>query len=476
MSLVTTVLEQPMPMTIDGRAVLTTATFSVINPATGAVFASAPECTAEQLDDAFQAAEKAFRTWRRDDALRCRSLLAAAVAIVAALDPLCAILTAEQGKPLNQAALEIHQMAAWLRYYAGLELPRQIIQDDDSVFAEVVRRPLGVVAAITPWNFPISLAAFKIAPALRAGNTIVLKPSPYTPLATLMLGQILRDVLPAGVLNVITGGDHLGSWMTTHSVPRKVSFTGSTATGMKVAAAAAADLKRITLELGGNDPAIILDDAKPSEIAPRLFRAAFANSGQVCSAIKRIYVPESLHDELVDELAAQARAYTVGDGSLPGVHFGPLNNRAQFERVSSLVAEALDNGATAAAGGHEMPGPGYFFELTVLAGLSDGARIVDEEQFGPALPVIAYTDIDDAVARANASHFGLGGSVWGTDVERAIAVADKLECGTSWVNAHLQLAPQRPFGGAKWSGLGVENGPWGYYSYTEMKLQYTAKS
>jgi acyl-CoA reductase-like NAD-dependent aldehyde dehydrogenase len=461
-----------MSMTIDGRAVVANESFDVVNPATGAAFAAAPECTVGQLDDAFESAAKAFGHWRTDDGLRRRALLAAAEAILAAVDELSAVLTAEQGKPLNQAGLEINRMATWLRYFAELDLPREIIQDDEVAHAEVVRRPLGVVAAITPWNFPLSLAAYKIAPALRAGNTVVLKPSPYTPLATLLVGRLLRGVLPPGVLNVVSGGDQLGAWMTSHSVPRKVSFTGSTVTGKKVAAAAASDLKRVTLELGGNDPAIVLDDANPSEIAPRMFRAAFANSGQVCSAIKRVYVHESLHDELVDALAHQARSYKVGDGSLPGIDFGPLNNRAQLDRVRMLVADAIDHGATAITGGHTIGRDGYFFDLTILAGLSDGVRIVDEEQFGPALPIISYRDIDDVIDRANASHFGLGGSVWSTDLEKADAVAEQLECGTTWVNTHLAFAPDRPFGGSKWSGLGVENGPWGYYSYTELKLKY----
>jgi acyl-CoA reductase-like NAD-dependent aldehyde dehydrogenase len=289
------------------------------------------------------------------------------------------------------------------------------------------------------------------------------------------MGELLAQVLPPGVLNVVSGGDELGKWMTSHPVPRKISFTGSVATGKHVAAAAAPDLKRVTLELGGNDPAIILDDVEPAAIADKLFWGAFGNNGQVCSAIKRVYVPEALYAGLVDALAERARKVKVGDGAAEGTQLGPVNNRLQFDRVSELVEDALAGGATAVTGGKPIEGGGYFYQPTILANVSDGSRIVDEEQFGPALPIISYRSLDDAVARANATHFGLSGSVWGADPERAAAVADRLECGTAWVNAHLALAPHQPFGGAKWSGVGVENGPWGYFGFTELQVQYRAK-
>ncbi|GAA1720983.1 aldehyde dehydrogenase family protein [Fodinicola feengrottensis] len=462
-------------MTIGGKAAAGAATFGVVNPATGEVFAQAPECTADQLDSAMSAAADAYVTWRKDEDTRRKAMLAAAEAIVAAASELTPLLTAEQGKPLSQAATEVYGSAAWLKYFAGLELPREIIQDDKRGLAEVVRRPIGPVAAITPWNFPLLLAFWKIAPALRAGNTLVLKPSPFTPLVSLKIGEVLRDVLPPGVLNVVSGGNELGGLMTAHPVPRKVSFTGSIATGKKVAASAAPDLKRVTLELGGNDAAIVLDDADPAEVAGKIFDGAFANNGQVCSAIKRLYVPENLHDELVEALAAKAKAAKVGDGTAEGTELGPINNRPQYERVSELVADAVAGGARAAAGGKSVDGPGYFFEPTILDNIDDGARIVDEEQFGPALPVIVYRDVDDALRRANATNFGLSGSVWSADTDRAAAVAAELECGTAWVNTHLVLSPSQPFAGTKWSGIGVENGPWGYYGFTEIQVIYRAK-
>ena len=462
-------------MTIGGEAVATEGTFGVVNPATAEVFAQAPECSRAQLDAAMDSAAKAYRDWKSDEGVRRQCLRDISGVMMASLEELAPLLTAEQGKPLNDANLEMFGSAMWCTYFADLELPRQVLQDDDEATVEVVHRPLGVVAAITPWNFPVNLAFWKIAPALLAGNTIVMKPSPFTPLSTLKVGELLRSVLPPGVLNVVSGGDELGAWMTSHPVPRKISFTGSIETGKLVAMAAAPDLKRVTLELGGNDPAIILDDADPAAVADGIFGGAFANNGQICSAIKRVYVPESMYDEVVDALASRAKAITVGDGTEAGNKLGPINNAPQFARVTELVAAALAHGATAAAGGKPMDRPGYFFEPTVLSGLSDGVRIVDEEQFGPALPVISYRDLDDVVERANGTHFGLSGSVWGTDTDRAAVVAGRLEAGTAWVNVHLAMGPQFPFGGFKWSGIGVENGPWGLAEFTDIQTMHRAK-
>ncbi|MFD0689415.1 aldehyde dehydrogenase family protein [Actinomadura fibrosa] len=463
-------------MTIGGEAVRAPGTFGVVDPATGEVAEQAPDASREQLDAAMAAAQAAYPAWRRDEAARRKALLAAADIMFTRSEEIGRIITLEQGKPLADATMEVVGAGVWLKYFADLELPAEVIQDDANARVEVVRRPMGVVAAITPWNFPLLLAIWKLAPALLAGNTMVLKPSPFTPLSSLKLGEVLRDVLPPGVLNVVTGGDELGAWMTSHDVPRKISFTGSVATGKRVAAAAAPDLKRVTLELGGNDPAILLDDVDPAAVAARLFGAAFQNNGQVCSAVKRVYAPASVYDDVVEALAEQARAAKVGEGTREGVQYGPINNEPQYERVGELVAEALAGGARAAAGGGPIDGPGYFFQPTILADVEDGARIVDEEQFGPALPVIRYTDLDEALARANGTHFGLSGSVWGADADRAAEVAAELECGTAWVNTHLALAPHQPFGGFKWSGVGVENGPWGLYGFTELQVIHRSKA
>ena len=337
-------------MTIGGDTVPAAESFGVVNPANGEVFAHAPECSRQQLDAAFDAAAKAQRDWKSDEAVRRQTLLKMADVLLASAAELAPVLTAEQGKPLGDANIEVFAAAIWCQYFANLETPPQVIQDDDEARVEVVRRPVGVVAAITPWNFPLTLAFWKIAPALLAGNTLVLKPSPFTPLTTLKVVEILRDVMPPGVVNVVSGGDELGAWMTGHPVPRKVSFTGSIETGKKVAMSAAPDLKRVTLELGGNDPAIVLDDADPAVVSKAIFAGAFNNNGQVCSAIKRVYVPESLYDDVVDGLAAQAAAVKVGDGTEADSKLGPINNAPQFERVKELVGDALSHGATAAIG------------------------------------------------------------------------------------------------------------------------------
>jgi acyl-CoA reductase-like NAD-dependent aldehyde dehydrogenase len=462
-------------MTIGGAAVAGTRSFGVLNPATNAVHARAPECGRDELDAAMSAAAAALPAWRADEAARSEALSAAAKLVKESAAELGAEVTAEQGKPLREARYEAMAGASWLDYHATLELPRRVIQDDERAFVEVVTRPLGVVAAITPWNFPISSACTKIAPALAAGNTVVLKPSPFTPLATLRLGDLLRAVFPPGVLNVVSGGDALGAQMTGHPAVRKITFTGSVATGKRVAAAAAPDLKRITLELGGNDPAILLDDADVDAVADGVFWSSFANAGQICSAIKRVYVPVALHARLVDALADRARTVKVGDGAEKGTQLGPVTTRPQLERVRELVEDALSRGARAAAGGGPLEGPGNFFAPTVLTGVEDGFRIVDEEQFGPVLPVVAYRDLEDAVAAANGTHFGLDASVWSSDPERAAAVAGRLECGTAWINTHLAQGPAQPFGGAKWSGIGVENGPWGLAGFYELQTLYRAR-
>jgi acyl-CoA reductase-like NAD-dependent aldehyde dehydrogenase len=463
-------------LTIDGKSVPGDASFGVINPASGRVFAQAPECSRAQLDAAMDAAGRAQKPWARDLAKRKQALVACAGAIQARIGELAPILTQEQGKPLAKAAEELFGGVVWFNYTASLDLPVEVLQDDASARVEVRRRPYGVVGAITPWNFPVLLAIWKIAPALLAGNTMVLKPSPFTPLSTLKLGEILRDALPPGVLNVVSGNDQLGAWISGHPAVRKISFTGSVATGKKVAASAAPDLKRLTLELGGNDAAIVLDDVDPQAVAEKLFWGAFSNSGQICSAIKRLYVPERLEQPIVAALANVARSVKVGDGLQEGVALGPLNNKMQFDKVNELIADAQSAGGRCVTGGTGAPGGGYFIEPTLVTGLRDGARLVDEEQFGPALPIVAYAKLEEAIERANGTMYGLSGSVWSKSAARAAEVAGQLECGTAWVNQHLAILPNAPFGGAKWSGIGVENGPWGLLGFTELQTINIAKA
>ena len=464
-----------MEMTIGGQGVSGGDYFDVVNPATGDVYAQAPVCTAAQLDRAMDAASKAQLEWRKDEDFRRERLQELSAAVMDAAPELAEILANENGKTLDLGGVEAMSGAAWLDYYANVERPREVIRDDDGAHTEIVRRPLGVVAGITPWNVPVAMAFFKLAPALRAGNTMVLKPSPFTPISTLRIGEIASEILPPGVFNVVTGGDELGAWMTEHPVPRKISFTGSVATGKHVYRSAAADLKRVTLELGGNDAAIVLDDADPAEIAEALFWGAFWNNGQGCILIKRLYVPRSIYDGVVEALSEIAKRIVVGDPLGEETQLGALANRPQFERVSGLVEDALKSGAKATAGGRPVGGPGVFYEPTILAGAVDGMRIVDEEQFGPALPVIPYDDVNDVIARVNAGQYGLGGSIWSPDIDRASALASQLDVGTAWVNSHAVLATNAPFGGVKWSGIGVEHGPWGLNDLSSIQVLHCNK-
>jgi acyl-CoA reductase-like NAD-dependent aldehyde dehydrogenase len=458
------------PMTIGGEPQSGDATFPVINPATGEVFAHAPECSPVELDRAMDSAATTFGRWSKDEATRRQALVAAADVMQANAPELARVLTLEQGKPLKDAMREVLGASGIFRYTASLEIPLDVVKREGSSRIEIRRRPFGVVAAIAPWNFPVLIAAAKLAPALLAGNTVVLKPSPFTPLATLRLGTLLRSVFPPGVLNVVSGGDALGASLTEHPAVRKIAFTGSIATGKKVAGVAAKDLKRVTLELGGNDPAIVLADVDPRAIASAIFWGAFTNSGQVCTAIKRVYVEDAIFEAMAQALTEIARAVKVGNGLEPDVLLGPVNNAPQHRRVTDLVEDAKASGARVRAGGGPRSGPGYFFEPTILTDVGDETRIVAEEQFGPALPLLRFDRLDDVLERANATHFGLSASVWSSDPERGAAIAAEIDCGTAWVNQHIALSPFAPFGGSKWSGIGYESGKWGLDSFCQLRV------
>lgn len=437
--------------------------FAVLDPATGETVDEAPDQHPDELDAVVDRAHRAWHGWRLDTAARTTALRAAADAVEAAADDLARLLTREQGKPLAESYAETARTAARLRYFAGLAPRTRQITDGRPVHSEIRWRPLGPVAAIVPWNFPLQLAAAKFAPALAAGNTVVLKPSPFTPLATSLLGSVLARVLPEDVLTVVTGREPLGARLASHPGIRHVTFTGSVPTGRVVARGAAASLARVTLELGGNDAAVLLDDADVDALADRLFWAAFRNCGQVCMAVKRVYAPARIHSRVVEALAERAKSVVVGPGLDPDTRLGPVNNAPQLARVEQVTRRALADGARAAAGGHRLEGPGHFFAPTVLTDVPPGSPVVTEEQFGPVLPVLPYRDLDEAVEAANSTGYGLGGSVWGTDLDRAEAVADRLECGTAWINHHAELSLAQPFAGIKDSGVGVAGGPWGLY-------------
>jgi acyl-CoA reductase-like NAD-dependent aldehyde dehydrogenase len=448
----------------------------VIDPATGEVFAKCARATASQANAAVNAAHDAFNAWSKTP-LRERQacLVKAAEAVEQHRDELAELLTRENGKPLAEASAEVAGAAYLLRHYSGVDIPVEVIDDSPQRRVELRREPLGVVAAILPWNFPVFMAAAKIAQALLAGNTIVVKPAPTTPLATLALGEKLKDVLPDGVLNIIVDANDLGEVLTAHPLVRKVSFTGSTVTGIKVMNAASATLKRVTLELGGNDAGIVLDDCDPDEIAPKLFWAAFSNNGQICAAVKRLFVHESLHDALCESLAAIAQKVVVGPGLDQGTQLGPLQNRMQFERVKDLIETSRQDGAII-AGGAALERPGYFMRPTIVRDLPDDARLIKEEQFGPVLPIIKYASLDDAIARANATSYGLGASVWSNDLARANAVAERLEAGTVWINQHADVSPAIPFAGSKMSGIGSEYAEDGLNGLTQIKVVNVLKA
>jgi acyl-CoA reductase-like NAD-dependent aldehyde dehydrogenase len=445
----------------DGRAVASASTFPVVNPATGELAGEAPKGTPADVNAAVAAAKRAFVTWRTStDAARRDACLAMAQIIEEHAEELAQLVTREQGKPLDGfgSRFEVGGCAAWLRNTASLTLPVETIQDDAAAHIVLHRKPIGVVACIAPWNWPLMIAAWQLAPAIRTGNTVVVKPSPLTPLSTLRLVELAASVLPAGVLNVVSGLDDIAPLLTAHPDVAKIAFTGSTATGRRVMASAADTLKRLTLELGGNDAAIVLPDVDPAAVVQGIFGGAFINSGQTCTALKRLYVHADVYDALCDALAGMAQQVPVGNGLDEGTVLGPVQTPAQVQRLAALVADATAKGARVLAGGAPLDRPGNFFATTILADCTAGMRVVDEEQFGPILPVIRYDDLDAAIAQANASESGLGGSVWSGNPARAAELVAQLECGISWVNSHGFLNPNAPLGGVKQSGVGVEFG------------------
>lgn len=459
---------------INGKLVAGDLSMPVINPATEDAFAESPRASRTQLDSAAAAAKNAFPAWAATPIERRReALLAIADRIDANADELAHLLTQEQGKPLGSARGELWFIAHAFRTHAAYDLPLEIRKNDAGDRIEIQRRPLGVVALIVPWNFPLALLAFKLPFALLAGNTVIVKPAPTTPLTTLRLGALIADLLPPGVLNIIADANDLGDALTSHPDVRKVSFTGSAATGRKVMASASATLKRFSLELGGNDAAIVLDDADPKTVAPKLFGAAFGNSGQVCIAIKRLYVHEAIYDAMCDELAALADAAIVGDGLEQGTTHGPIQNKTQFAKVLAIVQDARHHG-TIIAGGTRPDRPGYFLRPTIVRDIAEGTRLVDEEQFGPLLPVIRFANDEDIVTRANTSPYGLGGSIWSSDPSRAHLLAERLDAGTVGINQHVGIDANIPFGGAKQSGIGTELGQEGLFEFTQLKVVSSA--
>ncbi len=459
--------EDNFSMLINGKTVSCQKKFPVINPATEETIAYAPDATEEQLDQAVSAAKTAFNSWSQQSISQRQGFIKAiAQCIIDNKRELSTIFTKEMGRPRDGADWEMDISASWCEGIAKYDLPIEVIDENDERRIEIRHTPIGVVGAIAPWNAPIAIAIWKIAPALLAGNTVVLKPSPYTPLSTLKLGYLLKDLLPPGVLNIVSGGNNLGQWITNHPDIGKVSFTGSTVTGKKVMESASKTLKRVTLELGSNDAAIVLPDVDPKTVAPALFWGAFFNSAQVCVATKRLYIHEDIYDEVADELVKYAKTIQVGDGSLDNIDLGPVQNKMQFEKVKSIISDSKANGHHFLTGGDCTSEKGYFVPISIINNPPEDSRVVTEEAFGPILPLLKYSDVNEAIKRANNSDTGLGGSVWSNDTEKAIDIASKLETGTVWINEMFAFSPDAPFSGHKQSGIGVEHGTEGLLEFT----------
>ncbi len=463
-------------LSIDGEPVSGGEIMEVIDPATEEVFAVCPAAGRGHLERAVTAARRALGDWsERSREERAELIRRYSVVLRERKDELGALLTREQGKPIGQSVAEFERGTAQADGMAGIGIPVEVLIDDDKRRIELHYRPLGVVGIITPWNAPAALALGALSAALYTGNTVILKPSPYTPLTTLKMGELAQSVFPPGVVNVLSAGNDLGQWMTEHPDIDKISFTGSVATGKKVMASSAETLKRVTLELGGNDPAIVLDDADPRAIAKSLFFACFVNSGQVCMAVKRIYAHESVYDELCAALVEQAEGAKVGNGLEADTRLGPLQNRMQFDKVSEIIEDTKKSGATILTGGGIPDRPGYFIEPTLVTDVDDDSRLVREEQFGPVVPILKFSDPEDALRRANDTRYGLSGSVWTADPERGKALAQRMEVGTAWVNQHRAVSAHVPFGGAKQSGLGRQYSILGLKGYMEPQVVSVSK-
>lgn len=467
-------MDEDFKLLIAGKLVAGDLEMDVVNPATGKPAFRVARASSAQLDQAVAAAKRAFPGWAATPlAERQKAVAALAQAIADNSDRLARLMTTEQGKPLPEAAGEIAWSVGYLQYYATLEPKSRTIQDDGAGLIEVRRKPLGVVAGITAWNFPMLLLVWKLGPALIAGNTIVLKPAPTTPGTALALGALCAKIFPAGVVNVITDDNDLGPALTTHPDIAKVSFTGSGPTGSRIMASAAEGLKRVTLELGGNDAAIVLEDVDVRETARKVYDAAFLNAGQVCLAVKRVYVHDAIYDAMVAELERLVSEAVVDDGLKQGTTIGPIQNVRQFEKLKTMLAEA--RAGRTVTGGEVQDREGFFLNPAIVRDAQDGDAIVDEEQFGPVLPVIRFSDVEQVLAAANAGPYGLGGSVWSSDVERALAVAERMETGSVWVNQHIAIGPHIPMAGFKGSGIGVEQADEGLAEYSQIQVVNVAR-
>ncbi|KAF4832473.1 putative aldehyde dehydrogenase FUS7 [Colletotrichum tropicale] len=464
---------------VNGKLETTPKTRHGLNPSTLEPLAEVPLSTAEDVDRAVQAARAAQEAWAETPYEERKKAVAKLGDLMEEnLNEFAVMLSKEQGKPIGFAQFEISEAIKHFRGVPTLPFPEEVVSDDPD--RRVITRyvPLGVAVGIVPWNFPILLAVGKICPALITGNAFILKPSPFTPYCDLKIVELAQQVFPPGVFQVLSGDDNLGPWLTSHPGVDKVSFTGSTATGKRVMESCAKTLKRVTLELGGNDAAIVLPDVDIKAVAPKIVTLALYNSGQVCIAIKRIYIHESIYDELLTEMANVVNSFPVGDGQKEGTMLGPVQNQMQFERVKDLLKDIEEQKHKLAAGSTAPAsnGKGYFITPTMVDNPPDNSRIVVEEPFGPVFPVLKWSDEKEVIQRANNTDMGLGASVWSKDLEKAQAIAKKLKAGNVWINTHLELQYDAPFGGHKQSGIGYEYGAGGLKAYCNAQSMFITKA
>ena len=448
---------------IQGQAL----SFAVINPANESVIAEVASASAGQVNDAVHTALQAFKAWKNvsDDAVK-QAFAKIAADIRAEKDEIAQLITLEQGKTIGMAQFEVDAGAGWIDYLSGLDIPVETIQEPNGKTIKVYNRPLGVVASVTPWNWPFMIAVWHIFPALKTKNCVINKPSEYTPLSTIKLVEIINRHVPAGVCSIVLGKGEIGQALTEHADVAKVTFTGSTRTGQSILSHSVSSLKSVVLELGGNDAGIVLADADVERAAQGIFASAFLNAGQTCAALKRLYAHESVYEALTEKLVQIANAQVIGDGANPEVTFGPVQNKMQYDKVNALIADAVARGGQVLTASKALPDHGYFIAPALIANVQEGIALVDEEQFGPVLPIIKFNAVDEVLERSNNTQFGLGGSIWSTDLAKAEQIASQMETGTVWINSHSDLSPAAPFGGWKLSGLGYSFGLEGLLLFT----------
>lgn len=439
----------------------------VINPATLEIIASVASTSPEQLDECTVSAKKAFNIWKNiDDTMIINAFKQITEDLTQSKEEIASLITQEQGKPLFLSRIEVELTIQWINYIASLEIPEEHYINEKGKNITVYNRPIGIVASITPWNWPFMIAAWHIFPALRAKNCVINKPSEYTPLSTIKFFEIINKYLPPGVCNLVLGDGEIGNQLTSHPLVEKVTFTGSTFTGQKVLENSVNSLKSVVLELGGNDVGIVLDDVDVDEVCHKLFMSAFINAGQTCACLKRLYVHESIYIQVIENFTKIINSQKIGDGLDSTTTFGPVQNKKQFDKVKALINDSIELGAKVVTSSQVLPEKGYFISPTLIYNINENSAIVQQEQFGPVIPILPFSDLDSVIESSNKSDFGLGASIWTNDIIKAKKVSSQFETGTVWINSHADLSPEAAFGGWKLSGLGYSFGLGGLLQYT----------